>query len=107
VYSFRREPKPEVSDLLFAFCISEFWENFRPGEKSLTLREVALAPCSPGQVFKLPEDDVRVRLERLASPGRGAPFSYQSSAVQGLLSRQRGARAPTLADIYSEISENA
>ncbi|WP_213775710.1 DUF4007 family protein [Bradyrhizobium sp. dw_78] len=107
VYSFRREAKPEVSDALFAYCISEFWETFRPGEKSLTLREIALAPCSPGQVFKLPEDDVRVRLERVGGPGRAASFSYQSSAVQGLLSRQRGARAPTLADIYSEVSENA
>ena len=105
--SFRREAKPEVSDALFAYCISEFWETFRPGEKSLTLREVALAPCSPGQVFKLPEDDVRVRLERIGGPGRAASFSYQSSAVLGLLSRQRGARAPTLADIYSEVSENA
>jgi uncharacterized protein DUF4007 len=107
VYSFRREPKPEISDQLFAYCISEFWENFRPGEKSLTLREVALARCSPGQVFKLPEDDVRFRLERLGAQGRATSFSYQSSAVQGLLSRQRGARAPTLADIYSEVSENA
>jgi hypothetical protein len=105
VYSFRREPKPEVSDALFAYCISDFWENFRPGEKSLTLREVALAPCSPGQIFKLPEDDVRIRLERFGVPGQA--FSYQSSAVQGLLFRQRGARAPTLADIYSERSANA
>jgi hypothetical protein len=106
VYSFRRESKQDITDELFAYCISEFWENFRPGEKSLTLREVALAPCSPGQVFKLPEDDVRVRLERYAVSGRSTRFSYQSSAVQGLLFMQKGARAPTLADIYSGISEN-
>jgi hypothetical protein len=105
VYSFRKEPKPEISDALFAYCIWDFWENFRPGEKSLTLREVALAPCSPGQVFKLPEEDVRTRLERYAVPGHA--FSYQSSAVQGLVTRQRGARAPTLADVYSEDTANA
>lgn len=66
-----------------------------------------MAPCSPGQVFKLPEDDVRNRLERVGAPGRTAAFNYQSSAVQGLLSRQKGGRAPTLADVYSEMPEHA
>jgi hypothetical protein len=107
VYSFRRESKPEISDALFTYCIFEFWDSFRPGEKSVTLREVALAPCSPGQVFKLPEDDVRTRLERIGAPGRTTAFNYQSSAVQGLLSRQKGGRVPTLADVYSEMSGNA
>ena len=107
VYSFRREPKPEISDALFTYCIFEFWDGFRPGEKSLTLREVALAPCSPGQVFKLPEDDVRTRLERAGAAGRTTAFNYQSSAVQGLLSRQKRGLVPTLADVYSEMSGNA
>lgn len=104
VYSFRREAKPEVTPEMFAFCIDEFWNAFRPGEKALTLRDIALAPCSPGQVFKLPEEDVRTRLEELA--GIASPFHYQSSAIQGLLTRSnRGAEA-SLAAIYREGAPN-
>ncbi len=68
----------------------------------MTLREVAVGLCSPGQIFKLPEEDVRTRLEwYVASRGRGL-FSYQPSAVQGLLSHRKGARRVTLSNVYSE-----
>lgn len=86
VYAFRREAKPEISPALFDYCVADFWQRFHPTEASLTLREVALAPCSPGQVFKLPENDIRSRLEA-GSGSSDRPFTYQPSAVQGLLFR--------------------
>jgi hypothetical protein len=100
VYAFRREPKPEITPELFEYCLMDFWTYFRPNEETLTLREITLGVCSPGQVFKLPEDDVRARLEIYATPRSGAPFIYQPSAVQALLSRRRRAAAPTLDAIY-------
>jgi Protein of unknown function (DUF4007) len=100
VYAFGRDPKPEITPELFEFCLMDFWTRFRPTEETLTLREVTLGVCSPGQVFKLPEEDVRARLEVYARPRSGAPFAYQSSAVQPLLSRKRRAAAPTLEAIY-------
>lgn len=100
IYAFRREPKPDITPALFDYCLADFWGKFRDGEETLTLREVTLGPCSPGQVFKLPEDDVRSRLETYAAPGAKRPFLYQPSAVQGLISRRKGTKAVTLADIY-------
>lgn len=97
VFAFRREPKPEICEPLFDYCLDDFWARFYPGEASLTLRDVALAPCSPGQVFKLPEDDIRSRLE---SHGAARPFAYQPSAVQGLLFRGEEAVPPSLKAIY-------
>ena len=82
VYSFRREPKQDITPELFDYCLLDFWARFRPSEETLTLREVASGECSPGQVFKLPEDDVRARLEEYAFPGRERPFPYQPYAVQ-------------------------
>jgi hypothetical protein len=87
VYAFRREAKPEITEGIFEYCLHDFWQQWRPSEATLTLRDVALAPCSLGQVFKLPEDEVRERLERFVRPTTPAPFSYSSSAVQGLVSR--------------------
>lgn len=100
IYAFRREPKPDITPVLFDYCLADFWARFRDGEETLTLREVTLEPCSPGQVFKLPEDDVRSRLEAYAAPRAKRPFLYQPSAVQGLISRRKGAKTITLADIY-------
>lgn len=102
VYAFRRESKPEITPAIFEYCLDDFWTRFRPREEVLTLREVALAPCSPGQVFKLPEDDVRERLEVYSLLSSHRPFLYQPSAVQGLITRHKGAPRATLAAVYQE-----
>ncbi|MFN3945306.1 MAG: DUF4007 family protein [Allosphingosinicella sp.] len=101
VFAFRREPKREISAALFGYCLADYWARFRPNEETLTLREVTVGVCSPGQIFKLPEDDVRTRLEAYGADPR-SPFSYQPSAVQGLLSRRKGVSTPTLAEVYEE-----
>ena len=100
VLAFRREPKPDITSALFDYCLADFWAKFRDGEETLTLREVTLGAYSPGQIFKLPEDDVRSRLEAYAASGTKRPFLYQPSAVQGLISRRKGAKAVTLVNIY-------
>lgn len=97
VYSFRREPKPEISTLLFDYCLRDFWERHHPREQQITYRMAALGPASPGQVFKLPEDDMRGRLEA-GGVGKPRGFTYQPSAIQGQLTRK--GRAPTLAEVY-------
>ncbi len=66
IFAFRREPKLEITSELFDYCLYDYWERFKANEETLSLREVTLGPCSPGQVFKLPEDDVRSRLEALS-----------------------------------------
>lgn len=107
IYSFRREPKQDITPELFDYCLLDFWARFRPSEETLTLREVASGECSPGQVFKLPEDDVRARLEEYAFPGRERPFQYQPSAVQGLVSRRKGSRPVGITKVYAGEILNA
>lgn len=102
VYAFRREPKTEITAALFDYCLSDYWIRFRATEETLTLREVTLAPCSPGQVFKLPEEDIRARLDAYVGADTDRPFTYVPSAVQGLVSRRRRSSAPTLTSIYEQ-----
>ncbi|MCC4298505.1 DUF4007 family protein [Aurantimonas coralicida] len=101
-FSFRREPKPEISAALFDYCVQDYWSRFRPGEATLTQREIALGLNSPGQVFKLPEDDVRDRLELHSGPAPAGRYVYRPSAVQGLLSERGGTLPITLSDIYDQ-----
>ena len=80
VFAFRQQEKPEITPELFVYCLEAFWRRHHEAEQTLTLRHVALGAGSPGQVFKLPEADVRERLGRIAPDSRGR-FKYQDSAA--------------------------
>ncbi len=108
VYAFRREPKAEITRQLFEYCLNDYWQQWHLAEATLRFRDVSVGVCSPGQVFKLPEEDVRERLELYAVAGLDLPFSYQSSAVQGLLSRTPQANGVNfLAAVYEEQLQDA
>lgn len=92
LYAFRREEKPEIRPELFAYCLSDFWEKQFPGNETLPLNEVAHGVYSPGQVFKLPEDDIRSRAVSLADETKGL-FTFSESSVQQQLVRKKNARA--------------
>lgn len=98
VYSFRREPKPEITNELFAYSLLDYWDRTAPSEKTILVRTITSAPGAPGQVFKLSEDDVRSRLEALARHQRFG-ISYRPSAIQGLLAREEVVRTD-VAGIY-------
>jgi hypothetical protein len=88
IYAFRREEKAEITMELFAYCLNEFWDKRHPTEATLQFQAVAHGHGSPGQIFKLPEDDIRLRLEMLADRATGL-FTYTESASQQLLRRNR------------------
>lgn len=81
IYAFRREEKPEITAELFAYCLNSFWQQRHPKEATLSLREVAHGHGSPGQVFKLPEEDILNRLDGLDRQTAGT-FMYGYSNLQ-------------------------
>lgn len=101
IYVFRREEKPDITPELFVYCLDEFWRNRHESEKTLPLREVAHGHGSPGQVFKLAEDDVRSRIEGIDSASEGL-FSYSESASLQQIRKSGDAKSPVLLKgIYS------
>jgi hypothetical protein len=100
IYAFRREAKPEITSGLFAYCLAQFWLTRHGNEKTLPYRAVCFGHGSPGQVFKLPEDDVRSRLNALEADTNGE-FSGRESATSQQISW--GRREPvSLSVAYSE-----
>lgn len=87
IYSFRREEKPDITPELFIYCLNDFWQKRHMTNGTLTLKEVAHGHGSPGQVFKLPEEDVRARVDELARRTDGF-FSYSESTTQQQLYRK-------------------
>jgi len=101
IYAFRREEKPEITPGLFLFCLNDFWSKRHGTEKTLSLRHVAYSEGSPGQVFKLPEEEIRSRLESLKEVTNG-DYTYAESANLQQLNR-KGERnfAQLLQEIYT------
>ena len=106
VYAFRREPKPEVTPQLFLYCLNDFWIKRKRHEQTLTFRDVSSAHGSPGQVFKLPETDLRSRLERLHSDSDGL-FSYEESAALQIVTRRKEKEHDFLSAIYQREHAHA
>jgi hypothetical protein len=79
VYAFRREEKPDITTALFVYCLNDFWEKRHEADDTLNFREVAHGHGGPGQIFKLPEDDMRTRVEQLERQTKGF-FTYAESA---------------------------
>jgi hypothetical protein len=91
VYAFRREAKPDITPEVFLYCLHDFWHKHRSHERSLTFRDVAIVPGSPGQILKLPELDIRERLERIFEDSNGL-FQYRESSSMQQITRMDGAQ---------------
>jgi hypothetical protein len=106
VYAFRREEKPDITPELFVYTLNDFWNKRHGTEATLTFREVAHGHGSPGQIFKLPEDNVRARVETLARHTRNF-FSYAESANLQTVRRQGHRESlELLDDIYGRRGEH-
>lgn len=101
IYVFRREEKPDITPELFAYCLNDFWEKRHANEATIPFREVAHGHGSPGQVFKLAEDDVRTRIEDLARRSDEL-FAYtESASLQQIRKTGEGKRMTLLKNVYS------
>lgn len=82
IYAFRFEQKPEISTELFIYCLADFFIRKHPSEHTLSLREIAIGQGGPGQIFKLPEPEIRERLELLKTQTRGLLEFEDSTSIQ-------------------------
>jgi hypothetical protein len=79
VFAFRVEDKSSISPELFAWAVNSFFERKRAGnERTIPARSFAVDVGSPGQVFKIPEENVYQRLAQLADTTDGR-LTYQES----------------------------
>ncbi|OQB95067.1 MAG: hypothetical protein BWX84_00075 [Verrucomicrobia bacterium ADurb.Bin118] len=106
IYAFRREEKPEITPELFVYCLNDFWQKRHATESTLSFREIAHGHGSPGQIFKLPEEHVRARVERLAETTEGAFVYNESANMQQVHRRQKSDSVAMLKDVYQAEASN-
>ncbi len=103
IYGFNRDEKPDISPELFVYCLSDFWQKRHGVESTLTLREIAHGHGSPGQIFKLPEEDVRARVEALAQQTNQALKYMESANLQQVQKNRNRNGMDLLKEIYSGV----
>ena len=106
IYSFRREEKPEIGRELFSYCLDDFWRKRHKTEATLSLREVAHGHGSPGQILKLPEEDVRIRLDLLSRQMDGV-FAFSESAQFQQVRRRKEVNTTTMLKAIYKVAGNA
>jgi hypothetical protein len=65
LYRFARGPKPTLPDGIFASALIDYWLLSAPNERTLSFESILHGPGSPGGAFKLSENALAERLERL------------------------------------------
>ena len=103
IYSFRMEEKPEISNELIIYCLTDFWKKFRSSEETLDFPSVGSSPFSVGQVFKLPERAIRNRLENIEEL-TGGSYKFDDSAAVPKIIREKEFLDPgiLLSTVYSK-----
>lgn len=101
IYGFHRDEKPDISPELFVYCLNDFWQKRHGVESTLTLREIAHGHGSPGQIFKLPEEDIRARIEGLGQQTDGFLKYMESATLQQVQKTRDRTSLDLLKEIYS------
>jgi hypothetical protein len=68
-YAFDLGPKRAVSQALFAYCLMAWWEARGQREETASLQDAVTGPGSPGRILRMPESEVRDRLQLLTQGG--------------------------------------
>lgn len=108
VFRFVRGPKETLPDRVFAFAVADYWERAAPGRESLSFSDLSYGMASPGSVFKLDENSLAERLERLETSTDGDLLYADTAGLKQVYRRemrpklhylQKHYRAPSMPDL--------
>jgi hypothetical protein len=105
-YQFQRGLQESLPDEILVFALVEFWQLADTRGKTLAFAKIAHAPGSPGRIFKLDEDSLASRLERIEAITSGALYYDETSALKQMYKRREIQSIDLLAKYYQSSSIN-
>ena len=87
-FRFAVGPKPSLPMAIFAYALAKFWSFAAPDSATISAREIAHAPGSPGVVFKLDENSTLAYLDELSDCTRGA-WRFEDTPLVRQVVRER------------------
>lgn len=88
IFRFVRGPKDTMSDAIFAFAVSDYWQRTAPDRESLSFSDLLYGIGSPGAAFKFDENSLVERLERLETFTEGDLFYADTAGLKQLYRRK-------------------
>ncbi len=107
IYAFNRDAKPQISQGLFIYCIADYWQRRHSTESTLSFRDISVGSGSPGQLFKMPEWELRDRLHSMSADTSGLFIYKETASLQQLVRSTRNKYTIPFAQIYSQEDSSA
>jgi len=79
LYQLQRNPKPTLADYAFLYALVDFWNEISQTQQTLAFSDIAYRKGSPGTIFRLDENSIADRLERLDTLTKGK-LAYTETA---------------------------
>jgi hypothetical protein len=101
-YQFHRGAQRHLPDGVLFFAVLDYWDRCAAGMTTLSLRDLARQPGSPGQLFKLDENALEDRFARIELWTGGAVSYDETAGLRQLYRRKSQLAAALLGRIYEE-----
>jgi hypothetical protein len=86
-YQFQRGAHPSLVDEVLAFALLAFWQAANNDSNTLAFAKIAYESGSPGRVFKLDEESLITKLERIEATTSGALYYDETSGLKQVYKR--------------------
>jgi hypothetical protein len=86
VYGFARGQKPTLPDEIFVYALVEFWNSVAQQQSTLSFEDIMYGAGSPGAAFRLSDNALAERLERLPT---WEGLSYDDTAGLRIVLRRK------------------
>lgn len=104
IYQLRRGHKETLSDLTFAYALTDFWDRVAPGRESMAFNDIAYEAGSPGSTFKLDENSLAERLDRLDDVTEGDLIYTETAGLKQIYRRRQRPKLEYLMSYYQETN---
>jgi hypothetical protein len=105
VYQLQRSPKPTLADDAFVYALCDFWNGVSQTQQTLAFSEIAYRKGSPGSVFRLDENSIANRLERLDELTKGKLVYTETSGLRQVYKRADINLKQLLEEYYAKTGE--
>lgn len=101
---FNRGPQISLRDEIFTHTLIDFWDRKAPARESLSFNEIAYGVGSPGSVFKIDEDSLATRLEKLEWVSGGSLVYADVAGLKQVYRRAAVNKEEILESYYGSIA---
>jgi hypothetical protein len=105
LYQLQRSPKPTLSDHVFLYALLDFWNGISKEQQTLAFSEIAYRKGSPGTVFRLDENSIADRLERLDGLTRGKLVYTETAGLRQVYKQDDMNPRQLLEEHYTKAGE--